>query len=259
VHERVAHSALSRFVSPSTQPGRTEPPLPGIPPPGSRCALAVPARLDAFLPDRPPRCISTGRALGVLPSELDLAVIAYASRRRIPSCDRLPVPASAPPCGGYGLTRPRCPPLPFRSGSRARFRVSHTRVRRSRLSPRAASLQGFPPRGPSLPTTSRPSSAPYRRTSSLRAFRLFATGPLPVGACLRRVSPSNAALALLGFSLPEAFSIPCLGPAGGAVTPRGVARLRPARPLSVPARAGPRTTASRRTSETCGTVLLSCT
>jgi len=89
VRGNAAHSALSRFRSPSAQPGHPEPPFPGLPHPGSRCVLAVPARLDALLPERPPRCISTGRALGVLPSELHLAAVASSSRRRIPSCDWL--------------------------------------------------------------------------------------------------------------------------------------------------------------------------
>jgi len=43
--------------------------------------------------ERPPRYVSTGRVLGVLPSELDLAGVASASRRRFPSCDWLPDPA----------------------------------------------------------------------------------------------------------------------------------------------------------------------
>jgi hypothetical protein len=80
---------LSRGLFPlgATQPRRAT--TPGVASSGSRCALAVPAGLDAFLPSRSPRCVSTGRALGVLPSELDLAGIACVSRRRFPSCDWL--------------------------------------------------------------------------------------------------------------------------------------------------------------------------
>jgi hypothetical protein len=73
--------------SPTAPSFRQEPPLPGIPTPGSRCVLAVPARFDALLPRRSPRCVSTGRALGVLPSELLRTQVACAFRRRFPSCD----------------------------------------------------------------------------------------------------------------------------------------------------------------------------
>ena len=78
---------LSRGFFPhgATQPRRAT--TPGVASPGSCCVLAVLAGLDALLPSRSPRCVSTGRALGVLPSELDLAGIACASRRRFPSCD----------------------------------------------------------------------------------------------------------------------------------------------------------------------------
>jgi len=73
-HLRAA--ALSRFFAPTAQPNRQEPPPPGIPPPGSCCVPALPACPDALLPRRSPRYVSTGRAHGVHPSELDLAEIA---------------------------------------------------------------------------------------------------------------------------------------------------------------------------------------
>jgi hypothetical protein len=234
VHERIVHLALPRFTTPSTQPGRTEPPPPGIPPPGSCCVLAVPARLDALLPARPPRCVSTGRALGVLPSELHLAVIASASRRRIPSCDWLPDPRLHRLSAATGSPVPGALPFPFglvrASGSRCPTR----RIRRSRLDAARGLASGvFSPRSFASGRLSAP-SAPFRRASSLRHLAVSSrSGPLPVGAGHRRVSPSTTALALLGFSLPEAFPIPCLGPADGAVTPCGVARPRPEDPASV--------------------------
>jgi hypothetical protein len=78
---RTAVHALTRFVAPSAQPSRRDPPLPSFRLPGSRCVLALTMRLDALLPRRPPWCLSTRRAHGVcLPSELDLAEVASTSR-----------------------------------------------------------------------------------------------------------------------------------------------------------------------------------
>jgi hypothetical protein len=110
------------FPLDATQPRRAT--TPGVASSGSCCVPAVPAGLDALLPSRSPRCVSTGRALGVLPSEHDLAGIAHASRRRLPSCDwqvasrsgrtgrpagRLPVRrARAPSPFGFGAWPGRC-------------------------------------------------------------------------------------------------------------------------------------------------------
>jgi hypothetical protein len=72
----VRHStALSRFFAPTALPNPADPPLRAFQGSRSRCALALTMCLDAFLPAGSPRCLSTGRALGVRPSEHDLAKI----------------------------------------------------------------------------------------------------------------------------------------------------------------------------------------
>jgi hypothetical protein len=79
---------LPRFAAPSaTHPSRST--TPGLCLPGSRCAHALTMCLDALLPRRTPWCpFNQARSRGD-PSELDLAEIADASRRRFPSCDWL--------------------------------------------------------------------------------------------------------------------------------------------------------------------------
>jgi len=79
-------AALSRFLSPTAQPIRRDPPLPGMPLPGHVTPSHLPrasasSSLDG-LPD-----LSIGRAHGVHPSELHLAGIAVTSRPGLPSCD----------------------------------------------------------------------------------------------------------------------------------------------------------------------------
>jgi hypothetical protein len=139
-------------VSPPTaQPKRDEPPLPELPPPGQSCVLAVPAGLDALLPSRSPRCVSTGRALGVLPSELDLAGIACASRRRFPSCDWLTASRYRSGLPTSGTTSPVPRPCPVTFRLRRVARVPGSPVPRARSPPvpdggsGMASLQGFDP------------------------------------------------------------------------------------------------------------------
>lgn len=74
---RLATLPLSRgFPPPQRYPSVESHALPGIPPPGSSCVLALTLRLDAFLPRQTPRSVSTGRAHGVRPTELDLTGIA---------------------------------------------------------------------------------------------------------------------------------------------------------------------------------------
>jgi hypothetical protein len=148
-------------------------------------------------PRRPPRYVSTGRVLGVLPTELDLAGVASASRRRLPSCDWLSGPATHR-TWRLRARLARRPPLSFRSGSRGSVPASHAGPARVASASRGlasgvCSLRAFSFRCLSAPSGS---------------------GSLPVGARHRRVSPLATSLALLGFSLPGAFSIPCLGPAG---------------------------------------------
>lgn len=126
----------------------------------SCCVLALTMCLDALLPRQSPRCLSTGRAHGVHPSELDLTEIATPLGAPSPLaissrlCDRT---------GHAGLSErpPRDPVrlLSFRfaiAGSAACVRLSTCAASsplhqpsahspRLGLSPVAASLQGFLP------------------------------------------------------------------------------------------------------------------
>ena len=86
VRRRTGDLAPSGFLPPTAQPSRPSH-HPRASTPGSCCVPAVPACLDALLPKRPPRCVSTGRAHGVLPTELDLAEIVRVFRPDLPSCD----------------------------------------------------------------------------------------------------------------------------------------------------------------------------
>jgi hypothetical protein len=79
--------ALPRFFAPSAPPNHRDPPTPRPFLPGSRCALTLTMRLGALLPRRSPWCVSTRRAHGVRPSELDLTETAVTSRCSLPSCD----------------------------------------------------------------------------------------------------------------------------------------------------------------------------
>jgi len=111
---------LSRGLFPhgATQSRRAT--IPGVASSGSCCVPAVPAGLDALLPSRSPRSVSSGRALGVLPSELDLAWIACASRRRFPSCDWLAASRYRPGTAGRRFAPPRSrarAPSPFGFGA----------------------------------------------------------------------------------------------------------------------------------------------
>jgi hypothetical protein len=49
---------LPRFLAPTTQPTRRDPPPPSVCLPGSRCVLALTTCLDALLPRRAPWCPS---------------------------------------------------------------------------------------------------------------------------------------------------------------------------------------------------------
>jgi hypothetical protein len=110
------HTALSRFFSPSTQPSRAEPPLPGLPAPGSCCVPAVPARPDALLPANGlPGMFQPGAPSGFSLQSLTWQVsrppFGYAS----PHAIGFPVPRTTP-FGENGLAFPFCPPRPGRSG-----------------------------------------------------------------------------------------------------------------------------------------------
>jgi len=185
---------------------------------------------------RPPRCISTGRALGVLPSELHLTGVASASRRRFPSCDWLPVAATTP-CGDKRDRLAVRPHLPFRSGSFVRFGVPNA-DRRARLTPPAASLQGFPPREPSPSRASRrprvPDSPSLLPPASRDAFAIglpAGWSATPPGFPSRRPPRLSWAFPSLRLSPSRASDLPAC-----AVTPRGVARIPTRRP-HVPAHA----------------------
>ena len=73
------------FPFSATRYGRAT--TPGVASSGSCCVLAVPAGFDALLPSEPPWLVSSRRARGVFPSELDTTRIAFPSRRSFPSCD----------------------------------------------------------------------------------------------------------------------------------------------------------------------------
>lgn len=67
----------------ATQPIRAT--APGLSMPGSCCVLLLTMQFDALLPNRSPRCLSTGRVHGVqCPSELDLTEIILTSRSGFP-------------------------------------------------------------------------------------------------------------------------------------------------------------------------------
>ena len=67
----------------ATQPIRAT--APGLSMPGSCCILLLTMQFDALLPNRSPRCLSTGRVHGVqCPSELDLTEIIPTSRSEYP-------------------------------------------------------------------------------------------------------------------------------------------------------------------------------
>lgn len=139
-------------------------------------------------------CFNPARSRGFLPSELDLTVIAHASRRDIPSCDwhparrrdrmatrgrhppRIPVPNQKHPQMPF-TARLIVPGVPFGSSFQIPDHWSPSPDDGSKSA--AASLQGFDP----------------------------AAGWGGAFGFLRRY----AVLALLGFLLPGAFSFQCLG------------------------------------------------
>jgi len=193
---RPATLPLSRgFSPPQRYPYVESHTLPGLPPPGSRCVLALPLRLDAFLPRRTPRSVSTGRAHGVRPSELYLTGIARLSAEH--------------------------PLLRLASGLLARARSN--RVRHRRTSPRVAAFRVpcgmlhslLSERSFDRATVSRIIDGPV---CSFRVTALFRGGLASGGSSSSRLgrpppdfSGAIGALALLGFLLPGAFPIPCLG------------------------------------------------
>lgn len=193
---RLATLPLSRgFSPPQRYPSVESHTLPGIPNPGSRCVLALPLRLDAFLPRQTPRSISTGRAHGVRPTELDLTGIAHLSAV-------LPLLRLADRSAGKCRT------------SRVCHRCTSPRVTAFRVPCDALhsllSERHF----------CRIDSVPDHRWSgcSIRITALFrddlASG-VSSSSRLGRPPPDFSgeigALALLGFLLPGAFPIPCLG------------------------------------------------
>jgi hypothetical protein len=212
---------LSRGLLPfgATQPERAT--TPGVASSRSCCVPAVPAGFDALLPSRSPRCVSTGRARGVHPSELDTAKIACVSRRSLPSCDWR-CGATLP--NGPAARRTRLPgPV---SGSVA-FRLQ----RMTRWSSGA-------PRGvPCVPDRRRPVDD-HRHIRTAGPVRPRFRGFLPSSrwdaesASLR----SDGTLALLGFLLPGAFPFPALACSVTAPTVRPSASALAATPGSRPRR-----------------------
>lgn len=89
-HRRARSHEVSLPLSATTPSRATTPRL--SPLPGSRCALALTMRLDAFLPRRSPWYrFQPGALTGFFPSELDLTEVACTSRRRLPLL-RLAIP-----------------------------------------------------------------------------------------------------------------------------------------------------------------------
>lgn len=77
--------ALSRFFCPFNATQTIRATAPGLSMPGSCCVLLLTMQFDALLPNRSPRCLSTGRVHGVqCPSELDLTEIILTSRSGFP-------------------------------------------------------------------------------------------------------------------------------------------------------------------------------
>lgn len=79
--------ALPRFVAPSALPNRRDPPLPGLTFLGHVAPSRLPCVSALYSLDDLPGVLSTRRAHGVRPSELDLTEIATISRCSHPSCD----------------------------------------------------------------------------------------------------------------------------------------------------------------------------
>jgi len=171
---RLATLPLSRGLPPPQRyPSVESHALPGIPPPGSSCVLALTLRLDAFLPRQTPRSVSTGRAHGVRPTELDLTGIAaplgVASPRAIGGfvCRQEPVQdgiatgsissgsglpralrrVSQPPAGAAFAER-QCPgsSVVRLAGRRRRISRRRPRFRGLILRPVGTSATGFPRR-----------------------------------------------------------------------------------------------------------------
>jgi len=146
--------------------------------------------LDAFLPTRSPRCLSTGCAHGVRPSEHDLTEI-------VP-----PLGVPSPPAIGDRVASSRGRSLPACRGSlcQARSGLSACRPPDSRMR-----------RAEALRPSCAPSQSPRRfnaATASLQGFR-----PSVGWDRRRRISPAcHAVLALLGFSSLRPSPSLALGP-----------------------------------------------
>jgi len=195
-----ARCPLSRGFSPLRRNPDARATTPGPSRPGSSYVLPLTMRFDVLLPKRPPWCLSTRRVHGVrFPSELAQTEITAASRPRYPllrladgwitrlfdpkvdSATCLPGPRHIHAALAAGLCR-------YASG---RAVLSHVATFGS------GSSTGCP-RSP----------RDFVNDESRPRFRGLS---LPLVGSRRKVSPRFKDLALLGFSLPEAFPFPGLG------------------------------------------------